>query len=80
MRAILSGDAGSDGTVRVDPDKCIGCGLCVSSCPDKAVSLLRRSPPPDVPKDAFEWMDKAVETRGVKEEFLREMKIREQEV
>ena len=80
MRAILSGDAGSDGTVRVDPDKCIGCGLCVSSCADGAVSLLRRSPPPDVPKDAFEWMDKAVETRGVKEEFLREMKIREQEV
>lgn len=79
MNAIASGgDAAGNGEARIDLDKCIGCGLCVSECPEEAVSLILRSPPPEIPKDAFEWMDKAVETRGVKEEFQREMMIRKQ--
>jgi hypothetical protein len=29
-----------------------------------------------VPTDVFEWMVRAVETRGVKKEFFREMSVR----
>jgi H+/Na+-translocating ferredoxin:NAD+ oxidoreductase subunit B len=75
-KAIVSGGAGSDETARIELERCIGCGLCVSSCPEDAISMVQRMPLPDVPKDVAEWMEKAVETRGVKEEFLRELKIR----
>ena len=32
-----------DGTARVDPDKCIGCELCVSVCPENSLSLRPRT-------------------------------------
>ena len=33
----------SDGAYRVLPQRCIGCGLCVSTCPTNALALLRRA-------------------------------------
>ena len=80
MKAITSGGEGSNETAQVDIEKCIGCGLCVSSCPEDAISLIQRTPLPYVPKDVFEWREKAVETRGVKEEFLKELQIRRRKV
>ncbi len=29
--------------VDLNPDRCIGCGLCVSTCPSGALSLVRKS-------------------------------------
>jgi Fe-S-cluster-containing hydrogenase component 2 len=41
----------SDGATRVDEDRCIGCGLCVPTCPSEALSLVPKSretiPPAD---------------------------------
>jgi Fe-S-cluster-containing hydrogenase component 2 len=38
-----------DGIALLDAHKCIGCGLCVSSCPIEAFSLHRK-PGPEKPK------------------------------
>jgi electron transport complex protein RnfB len=34
--------------VVLDTGRCIGCGLCVSACPDQALSLMRK-PDEEVP-------------------------------
>ena len=31
-----------DPVVNVNPDYCIGCGLCVSTCPSNALTLTRK--------------------------------------
>ncbi len=35
---------------QVDFDKCIGCGMCVRSCPSHAISLVPDNYPPQQPK------------------------------
>ena len=35
---------GRDKAVVVKPDLCHSCGLCVTSCPEKAIKLRRREP------------------------------------
>jgi Fe-S-cluster-containing hydrogenase component 2 len=34
-----------DGRSFIDADRCIGCGLCISTCPVNAVKMLRKSKP-----------------------------------
>lgn len=58
--------------VRVDPDICIGCGLCVSTCPevfrmedDKAVTFVAA-----VPKAAEDTCKKAVDECPVTAIFI----------
>ena len=40
-----------DGTVSLNQERCIGCGLCVSTCPSGALSLVRKTEPPSIPRD-----------------------------
>jgi Fe-S-cluster-containing hydrogenase component 2 len=40
-----------EGAVSLNLKRCIGCGLCVSTCPSGAMSLVRKSEPPSIPKD-----------------------------
>jgi Pyruvate/2-oxoacid:ferredoxin oxidoreductase delta subunit len=38
-----------DGQVQVQGTKCLGCGLCVSTCPTEAIELKSREIPPETP-------------------------------
>ena len=47
--------------------KCIGCGLCVSACPEEVIALVRKpgdaiDPPP---KDEMDWYERRAITRGI---------------
>ena len=39
--------------------RCIGCGLCVSTCPTESIKLIRKDPEEIVtpPKDEMEWFE-----------------------
>lgn len=71
MKAIEVGEA-----ARIDIERCIGCGLCVSTCADGALSMIKRTPPPDVPENVMELTKRAVEARGIAGEFMKELSVR----
>ncbi len=51
----------------VIPEKCIGCGVCISTCPSDAISLVRKPDEQCVipPQNEDEWFDARGEARGV---------------
>jgi MinD superfamily P-loop ATPase len=52
---------------RIIKEKCIGCGLCVSTCPSEAIQLIRK-PLEDIeapPKDEMDWYEQRGKLRGV---------------
>jgi len=48
-------------------EKCIGCGLCISTCPTESIKLIRKNPEEIVtpPKDEMEWFEKRANEVGV---------------
>lgn len=56
-----------DDGYRVVSGKCIGCGLCVSTCPAEAISLKRKRPEEihQPPKDEMDWYVRRASERGV---------------
>ena len=61
----------TDGVAQVDPDGCIGCGLCVSTCPAGAVRMKRRVEAPAPPATVAEMGMRAAAEKGRLDEFLR---------
>ena len=63
MAAIEEGDD----SYRIVPEKCIGCGLCIGTCPVDAISLTRKDKDkivvPPFTEDA--WFDERGRRRGV---------------
>ena len=56
----------ADGKTVLDLDRCIGCGLCVTTCPTDALRLLRKpkTEQPYVPKDAVDANIRLGQARG----------------
>ena len=52
---------------RIIKDKCIGCGLCVTTCPTEAIQLLRKQQEDIVlpVKDEEVWLEERARQRGV---------------
>ena len=50
----------------LDVDRCIGCGLCVSTCPSSSLSLIRKpgSEQPEVPRNIIDAFIKLSRVRG----------------
>jgi electron transport complex protein RnfB len=55
-----------DGKIRFDRGRCIGCGLCVSTCPTGSLTLKRKpeSEQPEVPKTSISAAIQLAQTRG----------------
>jgi NAD-dependent dihydropyrimidine dehydrogenase PreA subunit len=58
---------GEDGTYEVIREKCIGCGLCITTCPTEAVKLVRKSGDQleAPPVDEAGWFKERGRRRGV---------------
>ncbi len=56
----------TDGTAALDPKRCIGCGLCVSTCSSESLSLVRKpkTRQPHVPETIVETNIKLGKARG----------------
>lgn len=57
----------ADGSYRVNRTKCIGCGLCVTTCSTEAMRLIHKTPEEIEPpaKNEMDWWEKKGRARGV---------------
>lgn len=63
VKAITAGDDAYE----IKAKECIGCGLCVSTCPEGAISLVKK-PEKDIvkpPKNEMQWLQARAKTRCV---------------
>lgn len=66
-RCQVNAIAEGENAYSVIQEKCIGCGLCIDTCPSEAIQLVRKqadkiSPPP---KDEMDWYEKRGNLRGI---------------
>lgn len=59
-RCIFGARSFDEGTLKFDPKKCLGCGLCKTTCPTFAISMEKRPENrlPDTPEDVQEMFDR----------------------
>ncbi|NNF98830.1 MAG: 4Fe-4S binding protein [Desulfobacteraceae bacterium] len=66
-RCQVSAISETDDVYTVHPEQCIGCGLCISSCPTDAIELVRRENAQEMlpPQNESEWYKERGRIRGV---------------
>ncbi len=66
-RCQVNAIAEGEDACQVDRDKCIGCGLCVSTCPSEAINLLKRDEKDCAapPQNEDAWFEERGRRRGV---------------
>jgi electron transport complex protein RnfB len=60
-------ELGDDNVMQVNRTRCVGCGVCVTNCPDDAMILVRR-PEEEIkaiPATPQDWMAERAATRGL---------------
>ena len=58
----------------VNPENCVGCGLCVTSCPTASIRLVRRAEAPDIPSTVQEMGLKIAGEKGKLQKFIEILK------
>ena len=43
---------GDDDVPVVDLDRCFGCAVCATGCPDEAIKMVNKPGYPEIPRDA----------------------------
>lgn len=61
MDAVVEGGE----CVEIDPMRCIGCGVCLSTCPREAMSLVEREDAGAPPLDYHEALECISRERGL---------------
>jgi electron transport complex protein RnfB len=51
--------------MEISPDRCIGCGVCVSACPREAISFIQREDAVVPPIDWEETLERIEVERGL---------------
>jgi Pyruvate/2-oxoacid:ferredoxin oxidoreductase delta subunit len=56
------------GVYRVLPERCIGCGVCTSTCPTESIALVRKpeQEQDEPPQDVLDWFSRKADSRGIK--------------
>ncbi len=62
-----------ESVAEVDPERCIGCGLCVTTCTTGAVSLFPREEAPEPPRTAAEMGLRIADEKGKTKELIEVM-------
>jgi Pyruvate/2-oxoacid:ferredoxin oxidoreductase delta subunit len=66
-RCPMEAIAEDNGDYRVQPDRCIGCGVCTTTCPTDSISLIRKpeSDHEKPPENRSDWYAKRAQSRGI---------------
>jgi ferredoxin len=62
-----------DAVAVFDDNRCIGCGLCVTGCPNQALTLERRREVPVPPETRAEMAVRILTSRDKLDDFMKLM-------
>ncbi len=67
-RCPMEAIAEKDGLYEVQPERCIGCGVCTPTCPSEAIELHRKPESEQglPPENVIDWYGKRAASRGIK--------------